>query len=99
MKSANAKKHKWYYYPQMTKDEVLLFKMFDSDTSLSGRMCFHTAFSDMSISPATVPCRQSIEIRAFCYFPDYSPNTCPDIEEPIVAPERVFPYKDYGYIL
>jgi len=97
LNSTNAKQHRWYYYPKMTKDELLLFKMFDSDTSNPGRYCFHTAFSDPEI-PSDVPCRQSIEVRAFVYFPDYVPNTCPDINEGILVPEKVFPYKSGGIL-
>jgi len=81
----------------MTKNELLLFKMYDSDTSKPGRFCFHTAFSDPEI-PSSVPCRQSIEIRAFVYFPDHLPNTCPDINEGITVQEKVFPYKSGGIL-
>jgi len=91
----NSRQHRWYYFPKMTKDEVILFKMFDSDTSKEGRFCFHTAFTDPGIK-RQVPCRESIEIRTFLYFPDHSPNTCPDVNEGIMAPKRVFPYNSGG---
>ena len=74
----NAAQHRWYYYSKMKKDEVLLFKQWDSDRTLSGRVCFHSAFSDPS-APNDVPPRQSIEVRAIAYFPDHKPNTCPAI--------------------
>ena len=45
----NSRQHRWYYFPKMTKDEVILFKMYDSDTSKEGRFCFHTAFTDPGI--------------------------------------------------
>ena len=47
----NAAKHRWYYFPKMQMDEVLLFKQFDSDTALPGRMTFHTAFVDPTVRP------------------------------------------------
>ena len=39
----NAAKHRWYYFPKMQMDEVLLFKQFESDTALPGCMTSHTA--------------------------------------------------------
>lgn len=72
----NAQQHKWYYFPKMAKDEVLVFKQWDSDPKLPGRVCFHTAFKDPTALPTASP-RQSIETRAFVFFPDHKPNTCP----------------------
>jgi hypothetical protein len=74
--SRNARQHQWYYFPRMNKDEVVLMKQFDSDTTLSGRMCFHTAFADPTAA-ANAPPRESIEVRAVAFFPDHAPNTCP----------------------
>lgn len=76
----NASQHKWYYYPKMTKEEVLVFKQWDSDPSQSGRMCFHTAFDNPS-APAGIANRQSIEVRAYVFLPDHEPNTCPLIAD------------------
>ena len=45
----NAAKHRWYYFPKMQMVDVLLFKQFDSDTVLPGRMSFHTAFVDPTV--------------------------------------------------
>jgi hypothetical protein len=78
MASRNASKHRWYYYPQMTRDDVLLMKMYDSDTTKAARSCFHTAFVDPT-APDDAPARESIEIRAVAYFPDHEPNTCPPL--------------------
>merc|ERR1712018_155227 len=36
----NSSQHRWYYFSKMKKDEVLLFKQWDSDRNLSGRVCF-----------------------------------------------------------
>lgn len=57
--------HRWYYFRDMTPDEALVFKAFDSD---EGRVqgCPHTAFADPSaVDP--VP-RASCEIRAYAYW-------------------------------
>jgi hypothetical protein len=78
MASRNASQHRWYYYPQMTRDEVLLIKMYDSDTTQTARSCFHTAFTDPT-APHDAPARESIEIRALAFFPDHEPNTCPPL--------------------
>jgi hypothetical protein len=64
----------------MKKDEVILFKQWDSDLTLTGRCCFHTAFKDESLVGTTPTPRESIEIRAFCFFPDHTPNTCPEFK-------------------
>jgi len=38
--------YEWYYFPQMRKDEALLFKQADSDTTKPARGCFHMSVSD-----------------------------------------------------
>jgi len=76
LSSRNARQHKWYYFPQMAKDEVLIFKQWDSDPLQAGRLCFHTAINDPTAPDGAVS-RQSIEARAFLFFPDHTPNTCP----------------------
>jgi len=73
--------HRWYYYSNLKKDEVVLFKQYDSDHSKSGRVCFHTSFSDPSAPPDT-PDRESVEVRAMAFFPDHTPNTCPEFSDP-----------------
>ncbi|KAL7536334.1 hypothetical protein ACHAWF_005430 [Thalassiosira exigua] len=78
--SRNGRKHGWYYLSQMTRDEVLLFKQYDSDTIQGGRTCFHTAVSLPDV-PSDLPPRESIEVRMIAFFPDYKPNTCPDLDE------------------
>ena len=58
--------HRWYWYSDMTPDEALIFKAFDSDLSrVQG--CPHTAFANPD--PAANP-RASIETRAYCYWKD-----------------------------
>ena len=38
--------HEWFYFPQMTRDEALVFKVFDSDASKPSRFTAHSAFDD-----------------------------------------------------
>ncbi len=57
--------HRWWYVSNMTRDEILLFKFFDSDHSVTWR-CPHTAFWDTSLpNPHT---RESIEFRSIAFF-------------------------------
>lgn len=59
--------HRWYYFPRMARDEVILIKGYDSRRDGRARFTPHTAFADPS-SPAGAPPRESIEIRAFVLF-------------------------------
>lgn len=54
--------HRWYYYPAMTPDEVLVFKHYDSRPDAAVRRTPHCAFDDPS-APADAPLRRSIEVR------------------------------------
>ena len=56
---------RWYYYPNMTRDELLVFKFHDSDQSLAWRTP-HVAFHDRSEPNAKV--RKSIEMRVIAYY-------------------------------
>jgi hypothetical protein len=58
--------HRWYYYPDMTPDEVLIFKAHDTDLRHAQRTP-HCAFSDPTC-PADVPPRVSVEIRGLAFF-------------------------------
>ena len=58
--------HRWHYYPDMTRDEVIVFKAHDSDSSRSGRVP-HTAFTDPTC-PAGVATRASVEMRGLALF-------------------------------
>jgi hypothetical protein len=57
--------HRWWYFSQMQRDDVLLFKFHDSDHGVTWR-CPHSAFHDTSFAEAQV--RSSIELRAVAYF-------------------------------
>lgn len=59
--------HQWYYFPRMTRDEALVFKVFDSDASKPSRFTAHSAFDDPT-SPPNAPPRESIETRCFAFF-------------------------------
>ncbi len=91
----NAARHRWFYFPHMRKDEVLLFKQWDSDPACTARVSFHTSFSDPH-APPDAPPRQSIEVRALAYFPDHEPNTCPRI--PNTVPDRPLTGVDHADI-
>ena len=57
--------HEWWYFPNMTRDEVLFFVFHDSDHTRAWRVV-HTAFRDPTVEVA-VP-RHSIEFRTFAFF-------------------------------
>ena len=59
--------HEWFYFPQMTRDEALVFKVFDSDAGKLSRFTAHSAFDDPA-TPADAPPRESIETRTFAFF-------------------------------
>ena len=58
--------HRWYYAPHMQPDEVLAFKLCDSDESRL-QWTGHTAFDDPTSRPDAAP-RQSLEIRTISFF-------------------------------
>ena len=59
--------HRWFYFPEMRRDEALVFKVFDSEKDGRARFVPHTAFDDPSTPPQAAP-RESIEARAFAFF-------------------------------
>ena len=59
--------HRWFYFPEMRRDESLGFKVFDSAKDGRARFTPHTSFTDPA-SPPNAPARQSIEVRAFAFF-------------------------------
>ena len=86
LSNQNAAKHRWSYFLKMQMEEVLLFKLFESDTALPGRMTFNIAFVDPTVIPDALE-RQGIECRAFLYFLDFEPNTCSALPSDTVAKE------------
>ena len=59
--------HRWFYFPEMRRDEALVFKVFDSEKDGRARFTPHTSFDDPTTPPGAPP-RQSIEVRALVFF-------------------------------
>jgi hypothetical protein len=59
-------RHRWYYYPDMQPDEVLVFRLFDTADPL-WHVTAHSAFVDPTADPAA-PKRKSFEIRTLAVF-------------------------------
>jgi len=64
--------HRWCYFPDMDRDEVLVFKTNDSDPSRS-HCVPHVAFDDPSCPPDVTP-RVSIEMRGIAYWYRHDPE-------------------------
>jgi hypothetical protein len=60
--------HRWFYTPEMRRDEVLLLKIADTRTDISARFMPHTAFTDPT-TPADAFPRESIELRTLVFHP------------------------------
>jgi hypothetical protein len=58
--------HRWYYFPNLTRDEVIVFKAFDS-ANPDGVNVAHTAFDDPR-APTDAEPRSSIEARFVAFF-------------------------------
>ncbi len=59
--------HRWIYFPEMRRDEALVFKVFDSARDGRARFTAHTSFNDPNTAP-DAPARQSIEMRTLAFF-------------------------------
>ena len=59
--------HRWYYFPLLRADEILVFKLCDSDPD-AVQFTAHTAFSDPTSAPDAA-FRQSFEIRTIAIMP------------------------------
>ena len=59
--------HRWYYFPNMQRNEAIVFKCYDSERDGRARWTAHAAFSDPS-SPPDAPARESIEMRTLAFF-------------------------------
>jgi len=57
--------HRWWYFSNMTRDEIVLLKFHDSDRTRALRTP-HTAFHDTTFPDARP--RESIEFRSFAFF-------------------------------
>jgi hypothetical protein len=61
--------HDWYVFPDMTPDEAVAFRTFDSEMAAAGAPYWtpHSAFLDATAGEHA-PARRSIEVRATCLF-------------------------------
>jgi hypothetical protein len=59
--------HRWHYFPEMQRNEAIVFKCYDSATDGRARWTAHAAFDDPNSSPEAPP-RESIEIRTLAFF-------------------------------
>lgn len=64
---AHNPEHRWYYFPEMTRDEAILIKGYDSRMDGRARFTPHTAF-DLPGTGDDAPPRESIELRALVVF-------------------------------
>jgi len=60
-------RQRWYYFPRMERDEVVLLKCFDSLTDGTARWTAHGTFDDPN-RPPDAKRRESIEIRTLLFF-------------------------------
>jgi hypothetical protein len=59
--------HRWFYAPRMSRDEVLLFRCYDSTERGVARFVPHAAFQDPT-APQTAAPRESIELRCLVFY-------------------------------
>ncbi|CAK0757731.1 hypothetical protein CCP1ISM_7790001 [Azospirillaceae bacterium] len=59
--------HKWWYFPKMTPEQVILLKTYDSEQDGRARFVGHSAFEDPTTREGA-PMRESVEIRTICFF-------------------------------
>jgi hypothetical protein len=59
--------HRWFYFPEMRRDEALVFKVYDSARDGRARFTAHSSFVDPTTPPGAPP-RQSIEMRTLAFF-------------------------------
>ena len=59
--------HAWFYFPNMQRNEAIVFKTFESERDGRARWTAHCAFDDPT-SPPDPPPRESIEMRTLAFF-------------------------------
>jgi len=79
LNARHAAQHQWYYFPEMTRNEGILFKQMDSDWTVSGRVCFHMSVKDPN-APKDAPTRESIEVRMMCLWKEATVDSMPTEE-------------------
>lgn len=63
----HSNKHKWWYFPKITPNQVILLKTYESENDGRARFVGHSAFQDPT-SPPDAPIRESVEIRTICFY-------------------------------
>jgi hypothetical protein len=63
----HAAAHRWWYFPKMLPENVLLLRTYESETDGRARFLGHSAFDDPN-TPSDAPTRESIEIRMMAFF-------------------------------
>jgi len=96
LNARHAAQHKWYYFPNMARDEAIVFKQMDSDWTISGRVCFHMSVTDPTASKKAPP-RESIETRMLCFWKDAIVNSMPTSEN--VHRDMIQSAKEYSIML
>jgi hypothetical protein len=59
--------HRWFYFPEMQRDEAVLIKCYDSEKDGRARFSLHSAFDDPTTPDDAKP-RESIEVRSLAFF-------------------------------
>ncbi|MXY57700.1 MAG: methyltransferase [Gammaproteobacteria bacterium] len=59
--------HRFFYYPYLSPDEAIFFKVYDSATDGRARFTLHTAFELPDAGPNAAP-RHSVEMRLFAFY-------------------------------
>jgi hypothetical protein len=59
--------HRWFYFPRLEKNEVILLKCYDSKEDGRARFTAHSAFEDPTSASDAAP-RESIEVRALVFW-------------------------------
>ena len=65
--SMNSDDHQWYFYPKMNRDEVVMFKTYDSNEK-PFMPTLHSAFDDTINGRDDASPRESVEVRAICFY-------------------------------
>lgn len=62
-------RHRWYTYPDLTAEEVIVFRTYDSRCAAEGRPFWtpHSAFRDPRAGTDSAQ-RESVEMRVLCFF-------------------------------
>jgi len=59
--------HRWFYFPRMRRDEVLLIKCHDLADDGTARFTAHSSFDDPTVPQNALP-HESVEVRALVFF-------------------------------